>query len=51
MCPKLQENLDKTTKLWKSSSEEAAERILSMILDMLFVVYLLTLTRREISTN
>ena len=33
MCAKLQENLDKITKLWKSSSEEAAERILSMILD------------------
>ncbi|WP_297893242.1 FadR/GntR family transcriptional regulator [uncultured Desulfovibrio sp.] len=33
MCAKLQENLDKTTKLWKSSSEETAERILSMILD------------------
>ena len=33
MCSKLQEKLEKNTNMWKSSSEEAAESILSMILD------------------
>ncbi len=31
MCAKLQGKSDKSTKMWKSSSEEAAENILSMI--------------------
>ena len=33
MCAKLQEKLEEATKMWKSSSEEAAESILSMILN------------------
>ena len=32
ICAKLQEKFEEATKIWKSSSEEAAESILSMIL-------------------